>query len=179
MSASRKALSTHTWSRYIGKDVKITWKSSAHDWKYFHVIAAQGNISTLRGIDDPETGDKHIGNSFDADWYELRSIVEIEHRPPKFDGSYKELIEDGVLDKAQKIVDGRDKQEHYGPPEEFMGRLAKLWGGYLGVEVKPTDAALMMALLKAARLRTNPHHEDSLVDFAGYAHIYSKIKGAE
>ena len=84
-------------------------------------------------------------------------------------------MENGVLDKAKKLVDGRDKQQHYGPPEEFMGRLAKMWGGYLGIELKPTDAALMMAILKAARLRTNPEHEDSLVDFAGYAHIYQRI----
>lgn len=93
------------------------------------------------------------------------------------DSSYSELIENpGVLDKAQKLVDGRDKQDHYGPPEEFMGRLASMWGGYLGMELKPTDAALMMALLKAARLRTNPEHEDSLVDFAGYARIYERVK---
>ena len=93
------------------------------------------------------------------------------------DSSYSELIENpGVLDKAQKLVDGRDKQSHYGPPEEFMGRLASMWGGYLGIDLKPTDAALMMALLKAARLRTNPDHEDSLVDFAGYARIYERVK---
>lgn len=99
-------------------------------------------------------------------------------RVPDFDDSYKEKIENaGVLDRAKELVDGRDKQDHYGPPEEFMGRLAKMWGGYLGVEIKPTDAALMMALLKAARLRTNPAHEDSLVDFAGYAHIFSRLKG--
>ena len=95
--------------------------------------------------------------------------------PP--DSSYSELIENpGVLDKAQKLVDGRDKADHYGPPEDFMRRLAKMWGGYLDQELKPTDAAMMMALLKAARLRTNPEHEDSLVDFAGYARIYERVK---
>lgn len=96
------------------------------------------------------------------------------------DDSYKALMGDygdsPVLRKAVETVDGRDKQEHYGPPEEFMGRLASMWGGYLGLELKPTDAALMMALLKAARLRTNPDHEDSLVDFAGYARIYERVK---
>jgi len=97
--------------------------------------------------------------------------------PPEGDSSYSELIENpGVLDKAQKLVDGRDKSDHYGPPEEFMRRLAKMWGGYLDQDLKPTDAAMMMALLKAARLRTNPDHEDSLVDFAGYARIYERVK---
>ena len=93
------------------------------------------------------------------------------------DSSYFEAIEmGGVLEKARKLVDGRDKAEHYGPPEEFMGRLARMWGGYLGMELKPGDAALMMALLKAARLRTNPEHEDSLIDFAGYARIFERVK---
>ncbi len=81
----------------------------------------------------------------------------------------------GVLDRAKELVDGRDKQDHYGPPEEFMGRLSKVWGGYLGIELKPGDAALMMALLKACRLRTDPGHVDSLVDFAGYAHIFDRV----
>ncbi len=93
------------------------------------------------------------------------------------DASYSELIENSpILEKAQKLVDGRDKSEHYGPPEEFMRRLAKMWGGYLDQDLKPTDAAMMMALLKAARLRTNPDHEDSLVDFAGYCRIYERVK---
>ena len=93
------------------------------------------------------------------------------------DTSYSELIENSpILEKAQKLVDGRDKSDHYGPPEEFMRRLAKMWGGYLDQDLKPTDAAMMMALLKAARLRTNPDHEDSLVDFAGYCRIYERVK---
>lgn len=104
----------------------------------------------------------------------VRAADNLMGRP---DSSYSELIENSpILEKAQKLVDGRDKQEHYGPPEEFMRRLAKMWGGYLDQELKPTDAAMMMALLKAARLRTNPDHEDSLVDFAGYARIYERVK---
>ena len=85
-------------------------------------------------------------------------------------------MENGVLERAKKVVDERDRQSRYGPPEEFMGRLAKMWGGYLGMELKPTDAALMMALLKAARLRTSPDHEDSLTDFVGYGHIFERVK---
>jgi len=35
--------------------------------------------------------------------------------------------------------------------------------------LKPHDVALMMALLKIARLKGNPIHGDSWVDLAGYA----------
>lgn len=94
---------------------------------------------------------------------------------PPPDDSYSRL-ENGVLDKAKEIVTGRDKQDNYGPPDEFVSRLAKVWSGYLGVELKPTDAAMMMALLKACRLRTNPNHEDSLVDFAGWTMIFERVK---
>lgn len=96
--------------------------------------------------------------------------------PPEPSDAYFRMENGDVLDRAKKVVDERDRQARYGPPEEFMGRLAKMWGGYLGIEVKPTDAAMMMALLKAARLKTSPDHEDSLVDFAGYAHIYERVK---
>lgn len=97
------------------------------------------------------------------------------------DTSYSELIENyGVLDRAKEIVEGRDKQDDYGPPHEFVARLAKMWSGYLGTrltrDLAGTDVAMMMALLKAARLSTNPNHDDSLVDFAGWTQIFEKVK---
>lgn len=164
------------WEEYIGHEVEVSWKDipGAGDWPYFRVFSANGDIATAVGIDYPDGSSKHAGDICQIEWREVKRVKTI---PQKFDDSYKEKIENaGVLDRAREVVDSRDKQEHYGPPEEFMGRLAKMWGGYLGLELKPTDAALMMALLKAARLRTNPQHEDSLVDFAGYARIYERVK---
>lgn len=106
-----------------------------------------------------------------------KNLAKHGYKLEPFDDSYKELIEGhGVLDKAKEIVNGRDKQDNYGPPDEFVSRLAKVWGGYLDVELRPTDAAMMMALLKACRLRTNPNHEDSLVDFAGWTMIFERVK---
>ena len=98
-----------------------------------------------------------------------------------FDDSYKELIENGgVLDKAKKLVDGRDKQQHYGPPEEFMGRLALLWTAYLraklNADITPFDASMMMAGLKILRLGSNPKHEDSLIDLGGYVRIGERTR---
>ena len=89
-------------------------------------------------------------------------------------------MENGVLDRAKKIVNGRDKQDNYGPPHEFVARLAKMWSGYLGNrlthDLAGTDVAMMMALLKAARLSTNPNHADSLDDFVGWGQIYERVK---
>ena len=94
------------------------------------------------------------------------------------DDSYKELIEEsGVLDRAAKIVEGRDKQQHYGPPEESMTRIAQVWSGILGQSITAGQVALMMAGLKLARLGADPEHADSLDDLAGYARVYERVKG--
>ena len=176
MKARAKSMRRSPWAPYVGKSVSVRWRDvpGAGDWPYFYIIGCAGDNATVRGIDYPDGSTKHGGSECEIEWREVADVNILP--PPKFDDSYKELIEGGVLDKAKSLVDGRDKQQHYGPPEEFMGRLAKMWGGYLGIELKPTDAALMMAILKAARLRTNPEHEDSLIDFAGYARIFERVK---
>lgn len=50
-----------------------------------------------------------------------------------------------------------------------------MWSGVLGVDVTPEDVALMMACLKISRLRSTPHHHDSIVDLIGYAICYSRL----
>lgn len=162
------------WADFVGLDVHIKWRNPDHDWPYYHVISCNGDSALLGGIDFPDGSARHDGGSFRGLWRSVKTIKAIEKQSEPSDAYFQ--MENGVLDRAKKTVDERDRQSRYGPPEEFMGRLAKMWGGYLGIEVKPTDAAMMMALLKAARLKTSPDHEDSLVDFAGYAHIYERVK---
>ena len=73
-----------------------------------------------------------------------------------------------VLDQAAECV-LKDRNTKYGPPENVFADIAGLWSFYLGQEVKPHDVAMLMALLKIARLKSNPIHGDSWVDLAGYA----------
>ena len=73
-----------------------------------------------------------------------------------------------VLDRAADCV-LQDRNSQYGPPEYAFGEIAGLWSFYLGQLVKPHDVAIMMALLKIGRLKSNPIHGDSWVDLAGYA----------
>ena len=63
----------------------------------------------------------------------------------------------------------KDRQNEYGKPEDCFGMIARMWGAYLGVCVSAHDVAAMMALLKIARFRHHPSHEDNAVDLAGYA----------
>ena len=73
-----------------------------------------------------------------------------------------------VLKEAERCVCGQREQD-YGAPEDSFSRIAEFWVTYKGVEFSPVDVAIMMALLKIARISENPQHMDSWVDLAGYA----------
>mgnify|MGYP003294964830 CR=1 FL=1 len=73
-----------------------------------------------------------------------------------------------VLNKALEIVNGA-RQENYGSPESNFARIAAFWTLYLQRHITPADVAIMMVLMKTARLQNNIKHEDSWVDIAGYA----------
>jgi hypothetical protein len=53
--------------------------------------------------------------------------------------------------------------------------IADLWSAYKRVEFTGYDVAVMMVLLKAARVASNPVHYDNYVDMAGYAGIASEL----
>ena len=88
----------------------------------------------------------------------------------------------GVLSEAEKCVCGQREQD-YGTPEDSFNVIADLWAVYLkgcGVSIdflESHDVAIMMALLKIARLSTNPQHMDSWCDLAGYASCGGEIAG--
>ena len=83
-----------------------------------------------------------------------------------------------LLDRAKNIVTGA-RRASYGKPEDNFACIAALWqtyldrrtsAGKLGVfEITPADVAVMMVLMKTARLAETPGHEDSWQDIAGYA----------
>ena len=76
-----------------------------------------------------------------------------------------------ILDTAKKCVCGQREQD-YGSPESNFQLIADLWNDYLGFardEISPTDVAMMMALLKVARIKNGGGTGDSFVDLAGYA----------
>jgi hypothetical protein len=77
------------------------------------------------------------------------------------------------LEEATKIINN-DRQNSYGAPEKNFGTISCYWSEYLqslgyNIIVRPHDVAVMMCLLKIARLATSPMKEDNWVDLAGYA----------
>ena len=79
-----------------------------------------------------------------------------------------------TLEAAIKCVCG-ERQDQYGTPEDNFGTIANLWTAYLGYPVSAVDVAMMMSLLKIARIKTGTATEDSFVDLAGYAACGAEI----
>lgn len=81
------------------------------------------------------------------------------------------MTREQLLEQAKALVTG-ERADTYGSVEDNFARIATLWSAYRGErndEFTSSDVALMMALVKVARLANNPMHEDSWVDLAGYA----------
>lgn len=87
-----------------------------------------------------------------------------------------------VLDTAKKIIYG-DREKTYGHPSKNLECIATMWEAYLlsrglldenGDGIRAEDVAVMMVLLKAARLGNDPTHHDSLVDICGYAALVER-----
>lgn len=72
-----------------------------------------------------------------------------------------------ILEEANNVIAG-PRQDAYGPPKENFTKIASMWKAYLGVDVTAQDVAMMMVLLKVARVHNKPSR-DTLVDIAGYS----------
>ena len=105
--------------------------------------------------------------------------LETENEPDEGEGEAKKLTRAAVLEKARACVCG-EREQDYGSPEDSFGCIAELWEAYLRaacvspnaiITVTPADVAMLMALLKIARVGTScvGGTADSFVDLAGYA----------
>ena len=80
-----------------------------------------------------------------------------------------------ILDEAKKCVCGKREQD-YGSPEDNFKIIANLWSAYYGSDFTALDVAMMMSLLKIARIKSGGGTGDSFVDLAGYAACGGEIK---
>lgn len=82
-------------------------------------------------------------------------------------------IDPTIAVEAIRLVD-EDRQDQYGPPDENLERIAKLWSNYLNVPVSAMDVALMMVLLKISRTKAG-YARDNAVDGVAYFLIYDSM----
>lgn len=73
-----------------------------------------------------------------------------------------------------------DREGQYGSPEDNFRRIADLWTTYCGgYNFEPKDVAMMMSLLKIARIATGKHKDDNYIDLAGYAACGAELGSLE
>tara|TARA_R100000935_G_scaffold43803_1_gene66260 strand:+ start:526 stop:822 length:297 start_codon:yes stop_codon:yes gene_type:complete len=84
-----------------------------------------------------------------------------------------------ILDLAKSYV-VKDRADTHGDMENNFETIAAYWGYHLDMHLEATDVAVMMNLLKCARIKSNVKHPDNWVDAAGYmacgGEIAAKIK---
>ncbi len=78
------------------------------------------------------------------------------------------LMREAILKDARHCVCGI-RNEDYGTPEDSFGLIADLWSAYTGCGIDAKDVAVMMVLLKAARIAGGSQSMDNWIDIAGYA----------
>jgi hypothetical protein len=74
------------------------------------------------------------------------------------------------LRRAEALTTG-PRNATYGTPTANMADIAALWSTFLGQPVTGQQVAVCMALVKIARLRASPDHQDSHDDAAAYMAI--------
>lgn len=87
-----------------------------------------------------------------------------------------------LLDAAKEIING-EREGNYGDAYTNFDTIADLWHTYLKRRgpgpLLAEDVALMMALVKVARLASQPTHWDSWLDIAGYAALGAEVADTE
>lgn len=82
---------------------------------------------------------------------------------------------ESILETAKQYV-SKDRNATHGEPEDSFTDIAAFWSDYTGQTLTSKDVAVMMILLKCARLKTSPDNLDNWVDVAGYAACGGEVK---
>jgi hypothetical protein len=74
-----------------------------------------------------------------------------------------------ILDTAREYVT-QDRAATHGDAERNFNLIADYWTAYLDLnrQISASDVAVMMTLLKIARIGSSPHNLDNWVDACGY-----------
>jgi uncharacterized protein DUF6378 len=87
------------------------------------------------------------------------------------------MIAADVCTRAADLVDG-DRRRQHGEPEVTHACIAALWSTYLADrQLTGHDVAMMLLLVKVARITTGTLNPDNYVDICGYAGIAAELAG--
>ena len=105
----------------------------------------------------------------------------------KFRDEMKDGLKSPTLKRADDIIHG-ERQDQYGDPEDSFKLIAEYWSMYLRsrlqeivhycdipddmlINLGAQDTAIMLALMKIARMSGQKWHKDNAVDACGYLAI--------
>lgn len=166
--------------KYAGEGVEIEFHCAVGDDEYTYVIVDKEEYKALKNIQNNVKDNGCYSAMIHGKVYNRAQLVdrvlELEElKTPTIENFADEEPSSrrDILRCAEKCVCGKREQD-YGTPESNFQLIADLWNGYLGFtdpgdKVKPMDVAMMMGLMKIARIRNGGGSGDSFVDLAGYA----------
>lgn len=76
------------------------------------------------------------------------------------------MIDRSIPKEAVSLIAG-DRNNDYGPPEDGLLRVARLWSAYMGQAVTVSDVAKLLLLMKVARTMGG-YKRDNFVDGVAY-----------
>tara|TARA_R110001606_G_scaffold156976_2_gene299847 strand:- start:132 stop:515 length:384 start_codon:yes stop_codon:yes gene_type:complete len=81
-----------------------------------------------------------------------------------------------ILDTAKEYVT-KDRASDHGDMEDNFTTISEYWSLHLDYYVSPSDVAVMMTLLKLARIKSNPNSGsgDNWIDGCGYLSLGAEL----
>jgi len=85
-----------------------------------------------------------------------------------------------IANKAASLISG-DRADQHGDKLKNHENIATMWNAYLQIRKEPAtslngfDVAVMMSLLKVARMQTGAFNIDDAIDAVGYLSIVGEL----
>ena len=130
-------------------------------------------------IRHPQATTREIATATKSSYNYVHALMSKIGTPKEvFEKEAKKVTRGQVLDTAKEYVT-KDRAADHGDMEDNFQRIAVYWNAHLGLIdfIKTKDVAAMMALLKIARIHSNPTHMDNWVDACGYMACGGEIVG--
>jgi hypothetical protein len=83
-----------------------------------------------------------------------------------------------ILDTAKQYIT-KDRAEEHGDLANNFTTIAAYWSTHLNTSVSATDVAVMMNLVKIARIKSNPDNLDNWIDGCGYLACGGELVGGD
>ena len=128
-------------------------------------------------VENPTAKAREIADATNTSYGYVHKLLKKIGTPDEvFEKEARRVTRGQVLDTAKEYVT-KDRAADHGNMENNFSTIGKYWSVHLGVDVSATDVAVMMNLLKVARIKSNPSHPDNWVDACGYMACGGEIVG--